>query len=96
MKVVKLNRRFRQFKEHGHTVALRFANGYSDELRAIEKVCRARLQGGGWLRDHDWYSYYGERNSRYDRDISRPYWITFRRESDLTLVLLCADLTKIS
>jgi hypothetical protein len=96
MKVVKLNRRFRQFKEHGHTVALRFANGYSDEIRAIEKVCRARLQGGGWLREHDWYSYYGERNSRYDRDIGRPYWITFRRESDLTLVLLCADLTKIS
>jgi hypothetical protein len=96
MKVVKLNRRFRQFKEHGHTVALRFANGYSDEIRAVEKACRARLQGGGWLRDHDWYSYYGERNSRHDRDIGRPYWITFRRESDLTLVLLCADLTKIS
>jgi hypothetical protein len=52
------------------------------------------LQGGGWLREHDWYSYYGERNSRYDRDIGRPYWITFRRESDLTLVLLSADLTK--
>jgi hypothetical protein len=96
MKVVKLNRRFRQFKEHGHTVALRFANGYSDKIRAVEKVCRARLQGGGWLRDHDWYSYYGERNSRHDRDIGRPYWITFRRESDLTLVLLCTDLTKIS
>jgi hypothetical protein len=91
MKVVKLNRRFRQFKEHGHTVALRFSNGYSDKIRAVEKACRARLQGGGWLRDHDWYSYYGERNSH--RDIGRPYWISFRRESDLTLVLLSADLT---
>jgi hypothetical protein len=96
MKVVKLNRRFKQFKEHGHTVALRFVNGYSDEIRAVEKACRARLQGGGWLRNHDWYSYYGERNSRHDRDIGRPYWITFRNEADLTLVLLCADLTKIS
>jgi hypothetical protein len=95
MKVVKLNRRFRQFKEHGHTVALRF-DGWNSKATAVEKVCRARLQGGGWLRDHDWYSYYGERNSRRNLICGRPYWITFRRESDLTLVLLCADLTKIS
>jgi hypothetical protein len=93
MKIVKLNRRFRQFRDHGHVVALRFANGYSAEILAVEKVCRNRLNGGGWLRDHDWYSYYGERNSRYDRDIGRPYWITFRNEADLTLVLLSADLT---
>jgi hypothetical protein len=91
MKIVKLNRRFRQFKDHGHVVALRFTNGYSDKIRTVEKVCRDRLKGGGWLRDHDWYSYYGERNSRYDR--GRPYWITFRNEADLTLVLLSADLT---
>ena len=88
MKIVKLNRRFRQFRDHGHVVALRFSNGYSDKIRAVEKVCRERLKGGGWLREHDWYSYYGERNSRYDRDVGRPYWITFRRETDLTLVLL--------
>jgi len=89
MKIVKLNRRFRQFRDHGHVVALKFYNGWnSDKIRAVEKVCRDRLKGGGWLREHDWYSYYGERNSRYDRDIGRPYWITFRRESDLTLVLL--------
>lgn len=94
MKIVKLNRRFRQFRDHGHVVALKFVDGYSVEIRAVEKVCRDRLQGGGWLRHHDWYSYYGDRNSRYDRDAARPYWITFRRESDLSLVLLCADLTK--
>ena len=90
MKVVKLNRRFRQFKEHGHTVALRFANGYSDEIRAVEKACRDRLKTAGWLREHDWYAYYSK-----SRDgLARSYWITFRRESDLTLVLLSADLTK--
>jgi len=94
MKIVKLNRRFRQFRDHGHVVAIRFSNGYSAEIRSVEKVCRDRLKGGGWSRDQDWYSYYGDRNSRYDRDASRPYWITFRRESDLTLVLLSADLTK--
>jgi hypothetical protein len=92
MKIVKLNRRFRQFKDHGHVVALRF-NDWNKKANAVERVCREKLQGGGWLRDHDWYSYYGERNSRYDRDIGRPYWITFRNEADLTLVLLSADLT---
>jgi hypothetical protein len=93
MKVVKLNRRFRQFKEHGHTVALRF-EGWTKKATEVEKVCRERLKAGGWSRDQNWYSYYGERNSRYDRDVARPYWITFRNEADLTLVLLSADLTK--
>jgi hypothetical protein len=91
MKIVKLNRRFRQYKEYGHTVALKFPHGHNLDAVAIEKACRARLEGHGWLREHDWYGYYGERSSRYDL---RPYWITFRRESDLTLVLLSADLTK--
>jgi hypothetical protein len=90
MKIVKLNRRFRQFREHGHVVALRF-EGHNKKSSEIEKVCRERLKGGGWSRDQDWYSYYGDRNSRYD---ARPYWLTFRRESDLSLVLLCTDLTK--
>jgi hypothetical protein len=84
MKIVKLNRRFRQFREHGHVVALRF-EGHNKKSSEIEKVCRERLKGGGWSRDQDWYSYYGDRNSRYD---ARPYWITFRNEADLTLVLL--------
>jgi len=93
MKIVKLNRRFRQFKEHGHTVALRF-EGWTKKATEVEKVCREKLKGSGWLRDQNWYSYYGERNSRYDRNIGRPYWITFRNEAELTLVLLSVDLTK--
>lgn len=91
MKVVKLNRRFRQFKEHGHTVAFKFPNGYTADSVAIEKVCRARLKDSGWNRSHSWYSYYGDRPNRFD---VRPYWITFRYEADATLVLLSADLTK--
>jgi len=84
MKIVKLNRRYRQFKEHGHTVALRF-DGYGSESQAMEKVCREKLKSHGWLRDHNWYGYYGDRPSP---DCIRPYWITFRNEEDLTLVLL--------
>ena len=91
MKIVKLNRRFRQFKEHGHTVAFKFADGHTKESVAIEQAARKRLKDSGWNRCHAWYSYYGERSNRYS---VRPFWITFRNEADATLVLLSADLTK--
>lgn len=84
MKIVKLNRRFKQFKENGHTVALRF-NGWTNQAAAIEKVCRDRFKDAGWMPQHNWYRYFGDRNSRTD---ARPYWITFRNESDLTMILL--------
>lgn len=90
MKIVKLNRRFKQFKENGHTVALRF-NGWSIKASEVERVCSHRLGGGSWNRQGQWCSYFGERNGRND---VRPYWITFRNESDLTLVLLSVDLTQ--
>mgnify|MGYP003348964170 CR=1 FL=1 len=90
MKIVKLNRRFKQFKENGHTVALRF-NGWSKKASAVESVCRDRLGGGSWNREGNWCSYFGERGGRLE---VRPYWITFRNEKDLTLVLLSANLTQ--
>jgi len=91
MKVVKLNRRFKQFKEHGHTVAIRFESYEPAKVAAYEKICRARLRGHGYNRDADWASYFGHAPNTFS---ARPYWITFRKESDLTLVLLSADLTK--
>jgi hypothetical protein len=90
MKVVKLNRRFRMFKEHGHTVALRFST-YGIKSQTCENVCKKKLGGSGWNPDRGWYSYFGSRNGRHD---SRPYWITFRSEADATLVLLSANLTQ--
>lgn len=90
MKVVKLNRRFKQFREAGHTVALRFGS-YSKKAGQYEQICRERLGGSAWNREGDWCSYFGSRNGHTD---VRPYWITFRNEADLTLVLLSADLTK--
>ena len=91
MKIVKLNRRFKQFKEYGHTVALRFESYQPKKISAYEKICRERLRGYGYTRDGDWTSYFGHAP---DSNSSRPYWITFRNESDLTLVLLSVDLTK--
>lgn len=88
MKVVKLNRRFRQFKEHGHTVGLKFF-GYTESI-PYETATKNKLGGGGYIRSSLWYSYFGDRSSRYH---SCPYWITFRNEADLTLVLLSVGLT---
>jgi hypothetical protein len=90
MKVVKLNRRFKQYKEHGHTVALRFPN-WSPVAQKVEKIASKRLGACAWRRDGDWCSYFGASNGHSERC---TYWITFRREADLTLVLLSADLTK--
>jgi len=92
MKVVKLNRRFRQFKEHGHVVAMRF-DQYSSQAMTYEKACRKKLKGHGYTRSDSWYSYFGKKNIK-GYTCPRPYWITFRNEADLTLVLLSTDLTE--
>ena len=95
MKVVKLNRRYKQFKENGHTVALRFES-HTVKAIAYERACREKLKGYGYTRSDPWYSYFGSRSSNQPRTYwnqPRTYWITFRNEADLTLVLLCADLT---
>ena len=88
MKVVKLNPRFKQYKA-GHIVALRFSS-LSSNAMAMERLCQDRLGGNGWNRNGDWCAYFGARNGHSDR---RTYWISFRKEADLTLVLLSADLT---
>jgi hypothetical protein len=91
MKVVKLNRKFRQFKEHGHTVGLRFSS-YPESV-PYETTTKKKLGSGGWVRHDLWYSYFGDRPAgRYQH---RPYWITFRNAADATLVVLSTDLTKI-
>ena len=89
MKVVKLNRRFKQFKEHGHTIALRFESYQPNTIAEYEKICRARLRGHGYNREADWCGYFGHapNSSR-----PRPYWITFRNEADLTMIMLSATI----
>ena len=90
MKVVKLNRRFKKFRERGHTVGLRFSEGYSEAV-PYESATMARLGYNRFDGKAPWTSYFGARNGR---NTVRPYWITFRNESDATLVLLSVYLTK--
>jgi hypothetical protein len=91
MKIVKLNRRHKQFKENGHKIALRFESYDPKKVSAYEKVCRSRLGGHGYNREADWSGYFGYAPNS---NAPRPYWITFRNEADLTLVLLSVDLTE--
>jgi len=90
MKIVKLNGRHKQFKENGHKIALRFASYEPRTVAAYEKVCRARLRGHGYTRDADWCGYFGYAPNR---NSPRPYWITFRNEADLTMIMLSATIS---
>ena len=89
MKVVRLDRRFRQYKQHGHVIAVR-CDSWLGEGTSFEQVCKAQLGGQGYMPANDWHAYFGKNNGR----ANRPFWISFRREADLTLVLLSAQLTK--
>ena len=92
MKVIKLDRRYKPNKEAGYEAGLRF-NGYWDDRTAInqiERICKNRLKGGWSALSSDWFAYFGKRKTGE----STPYYIVFRRESDMTFVLMCADLTK--
>lgn len=85
MKIVKLNRRHKQFKEQGHTIALRF-DRWDVSVQAYENACK-KLYPNAWLRDHEYYIYFG----RTRKMGPRPFWITLRYERDLTAILLMVE-----
>jgi len=90
MKVLKLNRRWKQYKEHGHTMCFRF-DGWNQEATAVEKILRGLCETGGWIRDGEWYGYYGQARVYGD---SRPYFITVRDENIVSAVLLKLDINE--
>lgn len=81
MKVIKLNRRYTQFKESGHTIGFRF-NIYTNQCMDIEQALREITGRSGWDRDGDWCGYFGKGPS------PRPYFITLRDEAVASMVLL--------
>jgi len=92
MKVIKLDRRYKPHKEAGYESGLRFEGWWDekDNINQIERICRSRLKSVSSALHSDWVAYFGKR--RYSENT--PYYIMFRRESDMTFVLMCADLTK--
>ena len=78
------------FREHGHTIALRFTE-FNRNASVIERICKEKFKTSSWNAQGPWHGRFG---SRPDPFSPRLYWISFRKESDLTLVLLSAELTK--
>ena len=86
MKVIKLNRRFKVYKEQGHEVAVKFL-GYGSKASELEKVCRERLgENYIWNPEGTWYGWFGKKRTVMNLS---PYFISFQKESDLTFVLMC-------
>ena len=85
MKIIKLNKRYKAFKEYGHTMALRF-DSYQRAIAYYENACYAKL--GSRHHPHpEWNAEFGSPNYK-SRWSSRPYYISFRNPEDLTLILL--------
>jgi len=87
MKIVKLNGRHKQFREHGHVVAMRFDSVVAPNRNRYELACQKRWPGHGQQGNDIWYSYIGTQPARL-RELDSPFWITFRNEYDLTILLL--------
>ena len=91
MKLIKLNRRYRAFKEYGHTCAFRF-DTWSRESTRVENIMSTMLgsqytttSGDIVARFRDWRATFG---TRPNINLPRPYMISFRDESIVSLVML--------
>jgi len=90
MKVVKLDRRYKAYKE-GFTHALRFDH-WEKHAGDIEQFLTKRYGSQyNWYKRHSnsqWSSNFGSRPSRSD---SRPFWINLRNETDISMILLSGN-----
>ena len=85
MKIIKLNRRYKMFKERGHTIGLKFAGWYMDA--SPYETYLKKVYGSDWDKIN-WHGYYGTRPTT---TTSRPYFITMRDEKILTAMLLAVQ-----
>jgi hypothetical protein len=87
MRLVKLNRTHKAYKEHHHKWAFRFDSYDSKECSKIERILYGMhgSQYGYYNHDPIWRAGFGShaRGNSY-----RTYWISFTNESDATIVLL--------
>ena len=83
MKLIKLNRRYKAYKDYGHTYGFRF-DSWDKDSTVVEKILHDML-GSQYSYNNVWKSTFG---SRPRASQSRPYFITFRDESIATVVML--------
>jgi hypothetical protein len=88
VKLVKLNRRYKAFKEYGHRWAFRWQSYSPKECGRVEKIMQD-MHGSQWRWNRndarEWQATFGHISSR---QATRPYWISFKNEQDATVVLL--------
>ena len=85
MKIIKLNRRYKMFKERGHTIGLKFDNWYKEA--DVYETYLSKVYGYDWDKIN-WHGYYGTCPTK---NTSRPYFITMRDEKILTAMLLAVQ-----
>ena len=89
MKIVKLHSRFRNCREYGHTIALRF-NTWDSNAQRYEQAAHDLLGSqytGDCMFPH-WRGHFGVASGHTPR---KPYWISFRDPAHLTVVMLRVD-----
>jgi len=84
VKVIKLNRRYTLYKEHGCTHAIRFSS-WSTEAGKVEQFLRERYGSEyNWNKNHTWKSHWGKSSTGN----SRPYFIGVRDEQIIFIAQL--------
>jgi hypothetical protein len=86
MKIVKLNSRFRNRRDYGHTVALRF-DTWDSRAQRYEQAAHDLL-GSQYSGNSHWRGHFGISSGHTPR---KPYWISFRDPAHLTVVMLRVD-----
>ena len=86
-KVIKLDKRYKNYHIYGHTIGLKFINGYPKKARDIENFLY-KSYGDRYVRYPKWDSYIGTKYS-YDHRC-RPYYVTLKDESMLMMLILGA------
>ena len=85
MKLIKLNRRYKAYKDYGHTYGFRF-NSWNKYAGLVERAMTDVL--GNQYKNWNSYEWKGTFGSRSKVTGSKPYFITFRDESIATVVML--------
>jgi hypothetical protein len=88
MKLIKLNRRYRAYKDYGHTWGFRFDHWSAEHCGPVERLLESMYgsQYKGTDLYYHWRATFGTHvpfNAHY-----KPYFITFRDESIISVILL--------
>jgi hypothetical protein len=88
MELVKLNRRYKAFKENGHHWAFRWDSYDAKTCRQVEHIFQDMYGSQYNYSTTNWKANFGHAPNS---NSSRPYWVSFTNEHDATAVLLRMD-----